>query len=101
MTSRRQFISQIGFGGAFLIGGLASAESAAVSESDPLAVSMGYKTDGSKVDKVKFPKYAANEQCSGCALFQGKTGDATGPCTLFSGKQVAAKGWCNAWAKKA
>jgi hypothetical protein len=101
MTNRRQFITKVGIGSAVIFAGRAIAESATVSESDALPASMGYKADGTKVDKVKFPKYAASEKCATCTLFQGKAGDSTGPCTLFSGKLVSAEGWCNAWAKKA
>jgi hypothetical protein len=63
-------------------------------------VAQGYKADATKADKAKFPKYAAGQACSGCALYQGKAADAAGPCPLFAGKTVSAKGWCNAWAKK-
>lgn len=70
-------------------------------ETDPQAVALGYKSDATKADKVKFPKYAAGEHCANCALFQGKAADTAGGCPLFAGKQVAAKGWCSAWAKKA
>lgn len=74
---------------------------APLSESDPQALALGYKADASKVDKAKFPKYAANQMCSSCQLYQGKPNDAAGPCPLFPNKVVAAKGWCSAWAKKA
>ena len=70
-------------------------------ESDPQAIALGYKTDASKVDKAKYPKYAAGQDCGNCQLFQGKPAEALGPCPLFQGKLVAAKGWCSAWVKKA
>ena len=41
-----------------------------VSESDPMAVSLGYKANASSVDKAKFPQYTAGASCSSCALFQ-------------------------------
>ena len=72
-----------------------------LSETDPQAVSLGYKADATKVDKTKFPKYAAGQLCSNCALYQGKAGDAAGGCPLFAGKRVAGAGWCSAYAKKA
>lgn len=72
-----------------------------VVETDAQATALGYKADAGKVDKAKFPKFAAGQQCGNCALFQGKAGAASGPCPLFAGKQVSAKGWCSAWAKKA
>lgn len=100
MTNRREFIVKLSLGGAALLANQAMAQGAAVAESDPQAAALGYKTDGSKVDKKKFPQYAAGHQCSNCALFQGKAGDAAGGCPLFAGKQVSAKAWCSAWAKK-
>ncbi|MEO5658707.1 MAG: high-potential iron-sulfur protein [Polaromonas sp.] len=80
---------------------LAQAADPMLTEADPQAVALGYKADATKADKVKFPKYAADQHCANCALFQGKATDAAGGCPLFAGKQVAAKGWCSAWAKKA
>jgi hypothetical protein len=101
MTNRREFIVQFGLGGAaVLAAGQASAQ-AMVADADPQAAALGYKADGTKTDKSKFPKYAAGQQCSSCALFQGKAGDKAGGCPLFAGKQVAAAGWCSAYAKKA
>ena len=73
---------------------------AKLDEKDPQAVALGYVADATKTDTKKFPKYAAGQVCSNCALFQGKAADAAGGCPLFAGKQVAGKGWCSAWAKK-
>ncbi len=72
-----------------------------VSETDAQAAALGYKADNTKVDKVKFPKYAADQQCANCSLYQSKPADSSAGCAIFPGKQVAAKGWCSAWAKKA
>jgi hypothetical protein len=73
---------------------------AMVAETGAQAAALGYKTDTTKVDKAKQPKYAAGQACGSCALFQGAAGAAAGGCPLFAGKQVMAKGWCTAWAKK-
>ena len=73
---------------------------AKLDEKDPQAVALGYVADATKTDTKKFPKYAAGQVCTNCALFQGKAADAWGGCPLFAGKQVAGKGWCSAWAKK-
>ncbi|MBC7681299.1 MAG: high-potential iron-sulfur protein [Ferruginibacter sp.] len=73
---------------------------AKVDEKDPQAVALGYVADTTKVDAKKYPKHAATQMCSNCALYQGKPADAAGACPLFAGKVVAAKGWCSAWAKK-
>jgi hypothetical protein len=76
-------------------------DSTQVSESDANAQALGYKTDATKVDKARFPKYQAGQICSNCQFFQGKAGDAMGSCQIFAGKQVNAKGWCSAYVKKA
>jgi hypothetical protein len=101
MSNRRDFIVQIGLASGALVAGQAQAQGAMVAETEPQAVTLGYKADAAKADKAKFPKYAAGQQCGNCALYQGKAGAPSGPCPLFATKQVAAKGWCSAWAKKA
>ena len=100
-SSRRVFMMQMATAAsAVLVAQQASAQ-AMVAENDPQAAGVGYKADASKVDKAKYPKYAAGQLCSNCALYQGAAGSASGGCGLFPGKQVAAKGWCSAYAKKA
>ena len=69
-------------------------------EKDPTAAALGYVADASRVDKVKYPKFAEGQACSNCVLYQGAAGSEAGPCPLFAGKQVAAKGWCASYAKK-
>ena len=101
MTQRREFIVHFSLGSAALLGGHALAQAAMVSESDAQAAALGYKADATKVDKTKFPKYATDQTCTNCVLYQGKAADAAGGCPLFAGKQVAGKGWCSAWIKKA
>jgi hypothetical protein len=100
MSNRREFIVQVSAGASTLAFGSAFAQGAMVAETDPQAAALGYKPDGTKTDKTKFPKYAAGQQCGTCALFQGKAGDKAGICPLFAGKQVSANGWCSAYAKK-
>ena len=103
-SNRRIFVIQsVVSAGILATTGLAQAQAALplVQESEPQAVALGYKADATKADKVKYPKYAAGQNCAGCALYQGKAGDAAGGCPLYPGKQVASKGWCSAWAKKA
>lgn len=101
MTNRREFIAQISFASTALLAGNAMAQGAMLAETDAQATALGYKADAAKADKVKFPKFAAGQNCANCALYQGKAGAAAGGCPLFAGKQVAAKGWCSAYAKKA
>jgi High potential iron-sulfur protein len=100
MTSRRSFIQLVPVAGVTLLSSRI-ALAAEVDPKEPQAAALGYVTDATKADKVKFPKYAAGQDCASCQLYQGKAGDATGACTLFAGKTVAAKGWCSAYLKKA
>jgi High potential iron-sulfur protein len=72
-----------------------------VDEKDATAVALGYVADATKADTTKYKTYAAGQNCSGCQLYQGQAGAASGPCTLFAGKQVNAQAWCSAFAKKA
>ncbi|ABM35589.1 high-potential iron-sulfur protein [Polaromonas naphthalenivorans] len=103
-SNRRTFVIQsVMSAGILATTRLAQAQAPAplVQDSDPQAVALGYKSDATKADKAKYPKYAAGQQCANCALYQGKPTDAAGACPLFAGKQVGAKAWCSAWAKKA
>ena len=98
-TTRRIFLATIVTTTAGI--SMAARAQAAVDEKDPQAAALGYAADAARVDVKKYPKYAAGQACSNCALYQGKAGEAGGLCPLFAGKQVNAKGWCSAWAKKA
>ena len=69
-------------------------------ESDPVATALGYKEDTTKVDAVKYPQHKPEQNCSGCVLYQGKAGEASGPCGAFGGKLVVQGGWCSVFAKK-
>lgn len=101
-SSRRTFlISSLGGACALALSRQSFADAPKVQESDPTAQALGYKADATHVDKAKYPKYAAGQDCSNCTFFQGKPTDAFGPCPMFGGKQVAAKGWCSAYNKKA
>jgi hypothetical protein len=102
MTTRREFIVQVSLGSAALMaaGHSLGAAGPLVAETDPLAVTLGYKSVAAKADKAKFPKYADGQQCSNCALYQGKPGEPQGACPLYVGKEVLAGAWCSAYAKK-
>jgi hypothetical protein len=98
-TSRRHFLMlTVGVSSSLMLSRVALADTAnTLSEADPKAQAVGYKEDASKVDKAKFPDYAAGQTCANCSLFQGKATDAYGGCTLFGDKQVAARGWCSSY----
>ena len=98
-NTRRVFLMTLAAGGAAL--STVARAQAKLDEKDPQAVALGYVADATKADVKKYPKYAAGQSCSSCALYQGKAGDAAGNCPLFAGKQVNVKGWCSAYAKKA
>ncbi|AJY67928.1 high-potential iron-sulfur protein [Burkholderia glumae] len=100
-TSRRSFlITSVGAMSALALSREALA-APMLSETDPTAQALGYKADASKVDKSKFPKYAAGQDCAACSMYQGKKGSASAACLAFPGKEVAAKGWCSAFTKMA
>jgi len=99
-TTRRIFLMTLSASGAAFVSGAHAQAKVNLDEKDPQAIALGYVADASKVDRKKYPKFAASQNCANCALFQAKAGDAAGGCPLFGTKQVAAKGWCSAWAKK-
>lgn len=68
-----------------------------IEESEPLAISMGYVHDASKLDPNKVPQYKPGSRCDNCVHLVGKEGDEWRPCNLFPGKLVNAKGWCKVW----
>jgi len=67
-----------------------------LSESDPLAKSLGYQSSAKNVDQSKFPTYKAGEHCGLCRFFQGTAGASSGfgGCQIFAGYSVNAGGWC-------
>jgi hypothetical protein len=99
MSTRRSFIQIFPVAGVALMSARI-AYAADLDPADPQAVALGYVTDAAKVDKAKYPQFAAGQNCASCKQYQGKAGDATGGCTIFGGKNVAAKGWCSAWVKR-
>ena len=97
-NNRRTFFMTLAAGTSLLA--TSALAQAKLDEKDLQAVALGYVADGTKTDAKKYPKYAAGQICTNCALYQGKASDAWGACPLFAGKQVAGKGWCSAYAKK-
>ena len=71
-----------------------------LSQSDPLAKSLGYTENAAKADKAKFPNYKPGEVCSKCRFYMGSSGQKYGPCQIFVGKDVSATGWCTSFAAK-
>ena len=99
--NRRTFVIHSLVGSAALtVANLSRAEAVKLAESDAQATALGYKESATKVDKTKFPKYAAGQSCANCQLYKGAA-TGTGTCAIFAGKQVSSTGWCNAYVKKA
>lgn len=83
-----------------LRGGQAEAAQPLVGADDPVAKSLGYVSDTTKVNAAENPTHKATQKCDNCAQFQGKVGDKQGACNLFPGKDVAGAGWCKVWVQK-
>ena len=101
--SRRSFIATAAVAASAALVGLkphsaraAGANLPHLSESDPLAKSLGYQMSAKNVDKSKFPTYKAGERCADCRFFQGTAGEKSGfgGCQIFAGYSVSADGWC-------
>lgn len=105
--SRRRFLMSLASTGCSLVAlplrrGLAQNGSSLphLSEDDPLAKSLGYKSDAATVDKSKAPTFKPGQDCAMCRFYQGMAGEAFGPCQVFAGKAVSAKGWCVSFSAK-
>jgi hypothetical protein len=115
-TGRREFLkfTSITALGAFAIAKIVGSTSTAraadaplemVKTSDPMAQSLGYHEDGTKVDTKKWAKRAgkdgAKQFCFNCQFYQSKDPNRkatkSAPCTIFQNKGVHSHGWCNTW----
>ncbi len=67
-----------------------------LSESDPLAKSLGYVAHASKVDRKKYPTFKPGDRCGECRFFLGSAGQKSGyaGCQIYAGYSVNADGWC-------
>ena len=70
-----------------------AADATVLSVDDPAAKAVKYVEDATKAKRA-----APDNTCANCGLYQGKSGDKTGPCQLFPQKNVVAAGWCSSWA---
>lgn len=95
-STRRVFMLRVVAGSSALVAAqLSQAEEEKMTEADPYAKSMGFRTDTNRVDKARYPRHdAATQQCNKCQLYSGKPGDPLGPCSFFGGRLVAPTGWC-------
>jgi hypothetical protein len=67
---------------------------------DPLAKSLNFVNDSTKVDAAANPTYKPTQKCGNCAQYQGKPGEARAGCAIFAGHSVPETGWCKVWAQK-
>jgi hypothetical protein len=112
-SSRRNFLQKAGLCALFVAPLMSSLKGVAdgvgglvmVPETDPQAISLGYVTDASRVDNVKWPKHAsaegAKQYCYNCQFYQFSGTDpkssSAAPCQILGNRGVTAKGWCNTW----
>lgn len=68
-----------------------AADAPLLREQDPLARQHQYLADAAH-------SADPSHNCANCALYQGASGNPSGPCLLFSGVQVLAAGTCKDWA---
>ena len=102
---RRTMIKAVLAGATLPLAGYAAKEARAASlpmvdTKDPVAVSLGYVTDTTKVNQAANPTHKPAQKCVNCAQFKGALTDKTGECNLFAGRQVAGAGWCKVWVQK-
>jgi hypothetical protein len=83
-----------------IAGGAEAAALPALDPNDPVAKSLGFVSDATKVDAGSNPTYKTGQRCGTCAQFQGKPGDTSGGCNIFAGHSVPVGGWCRVWAQK-
>jgi High potential iron-sulfur protein len=98
--SRRHLLQKLTMGAPLLPLVAAGLRNAALAADAPLlnpqdkdAKAVKYVEDASQAQGA-----LAGSTCANCAVYQGKSGAATGPCQIFPGKLVKAAGWCSSWA---
>lgn len=100
MTSRRAFVLKfVPLAGAAAFLKLAiAADVPHLTETDPMALALGFKLDTSKADQAKYPKHSTEQYCQRCVHFT-KAGAEEARCDLFN-KIVPKHGWCSGFSKK-
>ncbi len=100
VVSRRTLLRNLAMGAASCaaLPALGAANAPHLDAKDPAAVALGYVEDAAKVDRQKYPGFAAGNNCDTCSLLLGKGGGEYQPCALFPGKLVNVHGWCKSWA---
>ena len=102
MTTRRTFLFQVvpAVAAVTVLGSKAVADECTRDGKDPVAKSLKYNPDTTKVDKkdvIKGKTHAPSQNCANCASYvkESKT------CMMFPSKcTVTEQGWCNGWSEK-
>lgn len=71
-----------------------SAQVEVLSETNPQAISLGYKMNTASIDRLRWTQFVPGQSCGNCALYQATRGSTQGPCKIFGGQVVMAAGWC-------
>ena len=71
-----------------------------LSETDPNALALGYKTDAISVEIAAYPSFDSEQACDNCLFYQTTNTDNIGPCKMFPGHSVSAIGWCSLYTPK-
>ncbi len=98
-SNRRSFVIHVAAASGAIACGRAVANTKKFDESEPKAVSLGYRHDTAKVDKARFPKHSASEKCNNCMAWLGKPADAWAECDLTADRLVSNGGWCSSYVK--
>ena len=65
---------------------------------DPVAQSLGFVPDASRV--AASATFKPGQHCGVCMQYQGKPSDATAGCSIYAGHSVPSRGWCAAFAQR-
>jgi hypothetical protein len=100
MTNRRDFVLKFipMAGAAAVLPGVALADVPVLTEADPMAKAMGFRTDTNRADQAKYPKHTPDQMCAKCLHFTVPGADSA-KCDLFS-KIVPKGGWCSGFSKR-
>jgi High potential iron-sulfur protein len=69
--------------------------------SDPVAQSLGFVPDASKVAANANPTFKPGQHCAVCMQYQGKASDPTAGCSIYAGHSIPSRGWCRAFVQRA
>jgi hypothetical protein len=100
MVKRREFVMMLIplSGAAGLLPELARADVPALTETDKMAVAMGFHLHTKDADQKKYPKHTDEQFCGRCLHFT-EPGKDQARCDLFN-KLVPKGGWCSGFSKR-